>query len=132
MLFAVSPRVASYFWRRLDGDAESVASAVPATAAKAQLMLDLAARKPQDVQYASWMLPLAANALLNAAPPAAPHLWLQVLPWPCLQDSHKCSMAAALTLHAHHQYSDHDSEVQQLTRYASIASGCIRFCLLKA
>ena len=60
--------------------AEATASAAPATAAKAQLLLDLAARKPQEGQYASWMLPLAANALLNAAPPAAPHLWLQVLP----------------------------------------------------
>ena len=60
--------------------AEATASAGPATAAKAQLLLDLAARKPQEGQYASWMLPLAANALLNAAPPAAPHLWLQVLP----------------------------------------------------
>ena len=58
--------------------AEAMASAMPATAAKAQLLLDLAARKPQDGQYASWMLPLAATALLNAAPPAAPHLWLQV------------------------------------------------------
>ena len=58
--------------------AEAVASAMPATAAKAQLLLDLAARKPQDGLYASWVLPLAATALLNAAPPAAPHLWLQV------------------------------------------------------
>ncbi len=58
--------------------AEALVSAVPAAGAKAQLLLDLAARKPQDGQHASWMLPLAANALLNAAPPAAPHLWLQV------------------------------------------------------
>lgn len=59
--------------------AEWVVSHVPATAAKAQLLLDLAARQPQEGQYASWMLPLAATALLNAAPPAAPHLWLQVV-----------------------------------------------------
>lgn len=58
--------------------AEWVVSRAPATAAKAQLLLDLAARQPQEGQYASWMLPLAATALLNAAPPAAPHLWLQV------------------------------------------------------
>ncbi len=58
--------------------AEALVSAVPAAGAKAQLLLDLAARKPQDGQHASWMLPLAANALLNAAPPAAPHVWLQV------------------------------------------------------
>jgi len=58
--------------------AEALVSAVPAAGAKAQLLLDLAARKPQDGQHASWILPLAANALLNAAPPAAPHLWLQV------------------------------------------------------
>ena len=58
--------------------AEALVSAVPATAAKAYLLLDLAASKPQDGQYASWTLPLAASALLNAAPPAAPHLWLQV------------------------------------------------------
>ena len=60
-------------------DAEWVVSRAPATAAKAQLLLDLAARQPQEGQYASWMLPLAATALLNAAPPAAPHLWLQVV-----------------------------------------------------
>lgn len=60
--------------------AEWLVSRVPATAAKAQLLLDLAARQPQEGQYASWMLPLAATALLNAAPPAAPHLWLQVIP----------------------------------------------------
>ncbi len=70
--------------------AEWIVSRVPATAAKAQLLLDLAARQPQEGQFASWMLPLAANALLNAAPPAAPHLWLQVvhlLPVPrmCMQ-----------------------------------------------
>ena len=58
--------------------AEALVSAVPAAGAKAQLLLDLAARKPQDAQHASWMLPLAADALLNAAPPAAPHVWLQV------------------------------------------------------
>ena len=58
--------------------AEALVSAVPAAGAKAQLLLDLAASKPQDGQHASWMLRLAANALLNAAPPAAPHLWLQV------------------------------------------------------
>ena len=58
--------------------AEALVSAVPATAAKAHLLLDLAARQPQDAQYTSWVLPLAATALLNAAPPAAPHLWLQV------------------------------------------------------
>lgn len=39
----------------------------------------MAARQPQEGQYGSWMLPLAATALLNAAPPAAPHLWLQVI-----------------------------------------------------
>ncbi len=68
--------------------AEALVSAVPAAGAKAQLLLDLAARKPQDGQHASWMLPLAANALLNAAPPAAPHLWLQVCLWTGLKHLH--------------------------------------------
>lgn len=63
--------------------AEWVVSRAPATAAKAQLLLDLAARQPQEGQYASWMLPLAATALLNAVPPAASHLWLQVVYVPC-------------------------------------------------
>ncbi|KAL0033603.1 hypothetical protein WJX79_007018 [Trebouxia sp. C0005] len=74
---------------------EALVSAVPAAGAKAQLLLDLAARKPQDGQHASWMLPLAANALLNAAPPAAPHLWLQAV---VLAEKH--SVAAAKELSA--------------------------------
>ena len=57
--------------------AEALASSTPSSAARAQLLLDLAARKPQDAQYAAWILPLAAAALLNAAPCASPHLWLQ-------------------------------------------------------
>lgn len=72
---------------------EAMASGMPATAAKAQLLLDLAARKPQEGQYASWMLPLATTALLNAAPPPAPHLWLQGI---VLAERH--SRAAALEL----------------------------------
>lgn len=58
--------------------AEALSSGTPSSAAKAQLLLDLAATKPQDAQYAAWILPLAAAQLLNAAPCAASHLWLQV------------------------------------------------------
>ena len=61
----------------LSCNAEALTSGTAASAAKAQLLLDLAARKPQDAQYAAWILPLAAAQLLNAAPCAAPHLWLQ-------------------------------------------------------
>ncbi|KAL3148134.1 hypothetical protein ABBQ38_014415 [Trebouxia sp. C0009 RCD-2024] len=73
---------------------EWVVSRAPATAAKAQLLLDLAARQPQEGQYASWMLPLAATALLNAAPPAAPHLWLQAI---VLADKHSVAAAKELS-----------------------------------
>lgn len=74
---------------------EALVSAVPAAGAKAQLLLDLAASKPQDGQHASWMLPLAANALLNAAPPAAPHLWLQAV---VLAEKHSVAAARELSV----------------------------------
>ena len=99
--------------------AEALVSAGPAAGPKAQLLLDLAARKPQDGQHASWMLPLAANALLNAAPPAAPHLWLQVCLCPGVKHLHNVDTqlyCPPTFLSLDFQCSDDVSELKQTFR----------------